>query len=235
VARRAVDLRLVDLRGAAPAVLEDDRDLADRESGVVHAPDHLLEERVARRAHAERVDRLEHIARVAAEARGAVAHRDAQQHARVEVRELREQAAAQRPVEDASTRDITRADHHVGLRGDLEHVRQVARMVAVVAVHREHEVVAAVERVAEAGQVGGAQPELSGTAQQVETRLAAARRLHEIPGAVRAVVVHHQHVEPLVLRQHVARERDHILRLVVGGQDDQRAHEAAQDTTAPVP
>ena len=63
VPRGAVDLDLVDLRYAVAAVLEHDRDLADREAGAVHAPDHLLEERVAGRADRERVDRLEHARR----------------------------------------------------------------------------------------------------------------------------------------------------------------------------
>ncbi len=104
-------------------------------------------------------------------------------------------------------------------------------MVAVVAVHREYAVVAVFERVAEPGEIGGAEAELARAAQQVEARLGAARGLHEVAGTVRAVVVHHEHVETRVLREHVGAERDHVLRLVVGGQDDERAHEAAQDTT----
>jgi hypothetical protein len=57
----------------------------------------------------------------------------------------------------------------------------------------------------------------------VEARLVAARGLHEIGRAVRAVVVHDQRFELLVLGQHVGAQRQHVLRLVVGGQDDQRA------------
>ncbi len=224
VARGAEDLDPVDLRGPEPAVLEDDRDLADREARVVHAPDHLLEERIARRAHVERVDRLEHGTAVAAKARGAVVHGDAQQPARVEVGEARQRAAAERPVGDPSASDITRSDHYVVLRGDFEHVRQVARVMAVVAVHREHAVVAVLERMAEAGEVGGAESHLAWTAQQTEARLVALRGLHEIARAVRAVIVYYQHVELRVLCEHVGAERKHVLRLVVGGQDDQRAH-----------
>ena len=226
----AQDLDLIDLRDAEPAVLEDDRDLADREARVVHAPDHLLEKRVARRAHAERVDPLEHGPAVAAEARGAVTHGNAQQHARVEVREARQEAPALRPVCDTAARDVARSDHQVGFGGDLEHVRQVARVVAVVAVHREHALVAVIERVAEAGEIGGAEAELAGAAQEGEARLVAARGGDEIARAVRAVVVHHQHIDPLVLREHIYGERDHVLRLVVGGQDDEGSHEAAQGT-----
>jgi hypothetical protein len=232
VPRGAQDLDLIDLRDAEPAVLEDDRDLADREARVVHAPDHLLEKRVARRAHAERVDPLEHGAAIAAEARGAVAHGHAQQHARVQVREARQEAPALRPVRDAAARHVARSDHEVGFGGDLEHVRQVTRVMAVVAVHREHALEAVVERVAEAGEIGGAEAELAGAAQQGEARLVAARRGDEIARAVRAVVVHHEHVDPLVLREHVRGERDHVLRLVVGGQDDEGSHEAAQDTVS---
>ena len=224
VARGAEDLNLVDLRGPEPAVLEDDRDLEDREAGVVHTPDHLLEERIARRAHVERVDRLEHGTAVAAKARGAVVHGNAQQPARVEVGEARQRAAAERPVGDPSAGDITGSDHHVVLSGDFEHVRQVARVMAVVAVHREHAVVAVLEPVAEAGEVGGAESQLARAAQEMQARLVAAGRLHEIARTVRAVVVYHQHVELRVLREHVGTERKHVLRLVVGGQDDQRAH-----------
>ena len=220
----AQDLDLIDLRDAEPAVLEDDRDLADREARVVHAPDHLLEKRVARRAHAERVDPLEHGAAIAAEARGAVAHGHAQQHARVQVREARQEAPALRPVRHAAARHVARSDHEVGFGGDLEHVRQVTRVMAVVAVHREHAVVVAVECVAEAREVGGAEAELAGPAQQREARLARAGLLHQVTRAVGTVVVHDQHVESRVLRQHVGGERKHVLRLVVGGQDDQRAH-----------
>jgi hypothetical protein len=104
-------------------------------------------------------------------------------------------------------------------------------VVAVVAVHREHAVVAALEAVPEAGEIGGAEPELAGPAQEMEPRLAERGLGHEIGRAVRAVVVHHEHVEPGVLREHVGGERNHVLRLVVGGQDHERAHEVAQNTT----
>jgi hypothetical protein len=230
VPRSAEDLDLVDLRDAEPAILEDDRDLADREPRVVHAPDHLLQKGVTRRAHVERLDPLEHGAAVAAEARGAVAHGYAEQHAGVEVREAREQAPAPRPVGHAAARDIARPDHQVGLCRGFQHVRQVARMVAVIAVHRDHAVVALVERVAEAGEIRRAEPELPRAAQERQARLVTARCRNQVARSVRAVVVHDEHVDALVLRQHVGGKRDHVLRLVVGRQDDERSHEAAQDT-----
>ena len=77
--------------------------------------------------------------------------------------------------------------------------------MAVVAVHREHAVVAVLERVAEAVEVGGAESQLARAAQEMQARLVALRRRHEIARAVRAVVVHHEHVELRVLRQHVGR------------------------------
>lgn len=206
------------------ALLEEDGHLCDAEAVVVHAVDHLLEEGVAGASHAEGVHRLEYAAPVAAEARRAVAHRHAEQCAGVQVREAREQAAGERPVGDASARHVARADHEVGVLAGREQLRQVARVVAAVAVHRQHPVGAGVEAEAEAREVGAAQPELCRAPQQMQPWLVAARALDEIAGAIGARVIDDERFEPGILREHGARDRQDVSGFVVGGEDHQRAH-----------
>jgi hypothetical protein len=222
----AVDLALVDLRDAVRALLEQDRHLGDAEAVAVDAAHHLLEERVAGAAHAEGVHGLEHLSAVAAEARGAVAHGQPEQRARVEVREAREHAAVQRPVRDAAACDVARADHEVRVPAGVEDRGQVARVVAAVAIHRQQQLGAALESVAEAREVRAAEPLLARAAQQVQARLAAGRLLDPVAGAVGAGVVDDEHLEAGVGREHGPRDRQHRLGLVVGRQDHERAHAA---------
>ena len=86
------------------------------------------------------------------------------------------------------------------------------------------QVEAALERVAEAREVGAAEARaLPARRSRCRRGSLAARRLDEIAGAVGAGVVDDEHLEPRILREHAARDREHVSRLVVGGQDDDSA------------
>ena len=102
-------------------------------------------------------------------------------------------------------------------------------------VHLENELGAVAERVAEAFEVCRAQPELAGTLDQVDARIARRPRAHHAGGAVGRVVVHHQHVQPVRQRQQLPDHGVDVLALVVGGNDDELLHQAALGAGAGAP
>src|SRR4249919_3298396 len=82
---------------------------------------------------------------------------------RVEAAAARDELARHPPVLGAAALDPARSDHHVGAGPRaLEHRLQVPGVVREVGVHLEDEVVAVGDGAAEAGEVGGAEPELAG-------------------------------------------------------------------------
>ena len=93
-----------------------------------------------------------------------------------------------------------------------------------VGVHLHHVARAVVERVAKAGQVGGADPVLLGAVQHLHPVALGGEPIGDLAGAVgRAVVDDQDLVGPIVgSREHLARGgryRLDVLRLVVGGED----------------
>ena len=224
------DLGSVDLALTTDAVLEQDRGLADAETVALDAPDHLLQEGVATRPNGEGVDGLEHLTRVAAVAAGAVTHGEAQEDARVDVREGAQEHPVPRPVRDAAAGDVAGADHHVVVGHPGEHLRQVLRLVAEVAVHGQNTVVPVLEAVAEAGQVSGAEAELALALEQVEPGFGLHLATHEVGGAVRTGIVDHQDLQLVGLSEDFAGQEQDVLGLVVGGQYDQGAHRGTKGT-----
>ena len=93
-----------------------------------------------------------------------------------------------------------------------------------VGVHLEDVVVALREGILEAGEVGGAEPQLARTVQDVDPAGARALQLvGDLPGPIRRVVVDDQHGE-IALGENRADQVGQILALVVGGNNDQGAH-----------
>src|SRR4029453_18282107 len=116
---------------------------------------------VALRLDCIEVDALEHIAAIALEASGEVAHRHAEQDARVPRAAGRDETPQQSPVPDTAALDVARAEHDVRVGRGRYQSRNVVRIMGEVAVHLEHEVCAGAERAAEAGEIRGAEPLLA--------------------------------------------------------------------------
>ena len=95
------------------------------ETGAVHAPDHLLEEGVARGADAEGVNRLEYLSSVTAVASRVVVSGDPEKQPGVEICEPRESAPVPWPVYDTAAGHVARSDDHVEFPGGVQDRGQV--------------------------------------------------------------------------------------------------------------
>ena len=120
-----------------------------------------------------------------------------------------------RPVLDATAGDISGADYHVVVLHGANEVRQVLRVVAVVTVHREYEVIAVVDGEPEPSQVGAPQSQLCGTAEKMQVGVSLSGSRYDFTGSVRAVVVDDENVDVLVVSQDLFHERENVLRFVV--------------------
>ena len=98
------------------------------------------------------------------------------------------------PVADRAARHPARSDHEVGGRQRREQRGQLGRIVRSVGVHLHERAVAAIQRPAEAGQVGGAEPGLLRPVQHLNVLVGQRELVRQVAGAVRAVVVDDQQI-----------------------------------------
>ena len=131
------------------------------------------------------------------------------------------------PVAHAAARDVARAEDEVGLLGRRREPEYVRGVVGEVAVHLEHELGAQPERVAEACEVGRAEPFLTRPVEDVDVVVPGGKPVGDLAGPVRRVVVDDQDVQ--VLERKTAERPNHrleVLVLVVGRQADDCSHAA---------
>ena len=214
----------VHLRRAQLAVDEDDGHLVDAEGVLVGGELHLYLEGVALKADAVQRDGLEHAAAVAHEARRGVVDGQAGDEAHVFRGEVGHQHAPHGPVDHVDAADVARADADVRplvTTGGIE-ARQVGGAVAEVGIHLEDVFIVPLQRPAEAGDVGRAQPLLAGALQHEEAvgKLLALQALDDVGRAVGRVVLHHQDVETVLQSEDGANDVLYVFPLVVGGDDD---------------
>src|ERR1700679_3082546 len=181
---RLGDDRAVHLRGAGPAVAEDDRHLDDPEAALDRPVGHLDLEGVAAGADRAQVDRLENLAAEALEAAGQVLHVEAEDDARVGAAAAADRPPQRAPVTNAAAGHVARAEHQVGPLRRLQQPRQVGGVVREVRVHLEHQAGTAREGVAEAGDVGGAEAFLAVAMQDADVLVLPGQAIGDLPGPV---------------------------------------------------
>src|SRR5439155_6443646 len=174
---------------ADAAVGEDDRDFTDGETALERSIGQLDLESVSAGADAFEVDAFEDLAAEALEAAGQVADADAEDGPGVEAAALREQAAAEAPVDRAAAFDVAAAEDEVGFARGFEQSGQRGGVVREIRVHLDDAAVPAGERFGETGQVGAAEAFFSFPVEDVQARLPRGQLVGERAGAVGGVVV----------------------------------------------
>ncbi len=140
----------------------------------------------------------------------------------VAVAALREQPAAQRPVDHRPAGHPARAEHQVGVRQRREQRGQLLRLVRAVGVHLDQHVVVPLEAPAEPREVRRARdpPSPSGAARAPAGRRRRARRpASPVPSGLR--VVDDQHVRQRDGSAHPGHDLLDVVRLLVGRHDHQ--------------
>ena len=161
----------------------------------------------------------------ALEAAGGVPERQTGHGARVNVGAVAEHEPAHRPVHHGhlavAYRDPrTRSASWMACRNS----GRCAGIVREVGVHLEDVLVIALERPAEAGDVGGAQAHLPAPAGGGERASSAAMMLvDDLPRPVRRAVVDDQHVERRILREDRRNQAGNVVAFVVGRDDHEGA------------
>src|SRR3954470_12140538 len=182
------------LRAPDLAVAEDDRDLAHAEAAAYGAVGQLDLERVALRADAAEVDRLEHLAPVALEASGEVVHLQPEHPLGVPAAPAGDDAPPDAPALDFAAVHIARAEHDVGVVSRAQQAREVGRVVGEVSVHLADERGAGIQGPAEAGQIGLPEPELRVAVKHVDLAgELGGQAISDCAGAVGRGVVDDQH------------------------------------------
>ena len=209
------------------AVDEDDRHLLDTVSEREGCELHLNLEGIALEAYGIEVDAFEHLSGIAYESGCGVAECDAQYGAYVCRGIVAHEHAADGPVDDVDSGDVSRAYADVGPLCGTRFVkaRQVVGVVAEVGIHLEDVFVAVCERPPESGDVGSAESELAGAFHNVEPigKLAGDEALHDACRAVGAAVVDDEDVETVVIgveSEHGADDGFDVLFLVIRGYDN---------------
>src|SRR4051812_42916298 len=222
------------LRAPDLAVAEDDRDLAYAEAVADGAVGQLDLERVALRADGVEIDRLEHLAPVALESAGEVAHREPQHALGVPAPPARNDAAPDAPALALPAVNVARAEHDVGVVGGAQQAGEVGRVVGEIGIHLADERGTGSEGPPESREVGLAEPELRVAMKHLD--LVGQLGRQAVGNGARAVgrgVVDDQH--PMAVRGGVANDvergahdRLEVRGLVVGREDEPggRGHSA---------
>src|SRR5215218_9663471 len=214
------------LRAPDLAVAEDDRDLAHAEAAAHGAVGQLDLERVALRANAVEVDRLEHFAPVALEPSREVAHLQPEHPLGVPAAPARDDAPPDPPALDLTAVHVARAEHHIGVVSRAQQAGEVGRVVREVGVHLADERGTGIQGPAEAGQVGLAEAELRVPVKHLDLAGELGRQaIRDGAGAVGRGVVDDQH--PMAVGcglpddvERGAYYRLEVGRLVVGREDE---------------
>jgi hypothetical protein len=94
----------------------------------------------------------------------------------------------------AAAGHVAGAEHQVGVGGRVEQGGQVLGGVRSVGVHLDDELVVALQRAGEPGQVGGAEPVLARPVQHADARVRGGHLVGQLAGAVGARVVDDEHL-----------------------------------------
>src|SRR6185436_18288771 len=103
----------VDLRSAVAAIDKLDRRFAESRAAEFEPPEDFFEKGVPGGADLAEVEPREHVATVAAERAAAIAHRQAQERAGIQIDGPAHPSPPAGPVADFAAGDIPRADHHI--------------------------------------------------------------------------------------------------------------------------
>src|SRR3954462_6395770 len=97
----------------------------------------------------------------ALEPTGSVPHRQACHHPSVHVREVAEDQACNRPVDDGDlSLAVPRSEHEIGVFSGAKKLREMGWVMGKIGVHLEDQVVLPLDGDAEAGEIRGAESEL---------------------------------------------------------------------------
>ncbi len=200
------------LRVSRFAVDEDNRHFRDLHPAENRAVGELHLERVAVGSHRIEANGLEGATGKRLVAARQVFHPEAEDRARIERAALREHLAPDAPPLHSSTRNVARADHHVGATLELRDERgQVLRIVRHVGVHLEEALVALGEASFERLHVRGAETELARPMQHTNVVVLRRELVRDLAGAVRRGVVDDEDVR---FRKRGAHPRDEPLQVV---------------------
>ena len=102
------------------------------------------------------------------------------------------------PVQCPTPRHISRADHHVVLLGQPQHLDQVLWLMAPVRVHFNHELIAPRKSPGEPMDIGSRQPQLAGSLLKKETHVCGCRHYlaNRVSRAIGTAIVHNQYMKP---------------------------------------
>src|SRR5207248_1399770 len=183
---------------------------------------------IAARADAVEVDRFEHLAPKALEAPGQVAHAQPEHPTRIEGATLAHQAPQRAPVAHTAAGHVARAQGQIGAgTHSPQQAGEVGGIVREVAVHLHQKARLAIERVAEAGQVGGTDAALLAAMEHFQPIALARQAVGDLARAIGRAVIHDQHAKAIGRRagEHLPRGSDDrldVVALVVGREDQPR-------------
>src|SRR5206468_6983568 len=172
-------------------------------------------EAVSGRLHLVQADRPQRGGTVGAESRGRVADAEAEHDPGVDVGRAGQRLTGLRPVDYLAAVYPPGSDGQVCAVQRGDQAGQVLGLVRAVRVHLDDHVVTALERPAEPRDVGLAQARLVGPVHDLYVRIGLGQLVGQVPGPVRAVVVHDQQVRRRQRRSYPARDGLQVLPLVV--------------------
>ena len=106
-----------------------------------------------------------------------------------------EHEPAQRPIDDPDAIEIARAEDEVRVLGRLEEHGDIVGVMGKIAIQLEDEFVTVFQGPFEAGDVSAAKAVLFGAMQDVNGVVPRGQFIRDLAGAVRGVVIHHQHID----------------------------------------
>ncbi len=184
------------LRLPPAPVREINRCFADPVFQAVRQVDHLHQEDIAIGLDPLQRHPLQRLPPPHAVSRGHIPQRHPQDRPRIEIPERRERLPPCRPVMvHRAAAHITRAQHHIARLQQPEHLRQRGRVMREIRIHLHHRARLPAQRHAESFNVGRAQPHLPRPVQHTHAPVRLSQLVRDPARAVRAVVVHHQHVQ----------------------------------------
>jgi len=217
------------------AVYEHDGDFTDPEASAPRARGHLDLEGVSVGLDAVEWNRLEDFPPKTLETAGEVGDGHAGDPSSVDVREVTEHQATDRPVDNGDAPlEVARAENEIVSLNRFQELRQMGRVVGEVGVHFEDEVVSTAESESEACDVCGTEPEFLLAVENPEARFAARDLIREISRSIGRGVIDDEDIEGGVRREDRGDESGEVVPLIIRRDDDESARHASVSGRGPL-
>src|SRR5712692_1091920 len=211
-------------RFAHPPILKNDGGFNDFIIMLIDTVGQFYLESVPLRLDGIEIDAFQHLAPVTAKARGAIVYRNAEHETRKDIAPATDEAPQGRPVRGATTLDIARTDHKVGILDLSQEVWKIARVMRKIGIHLKSRIILVFNGVFEPGDISCTQAQLPRAMHDLDLLILCLNLVGKFACSIRRVIVNDQYIRSGRIRIYLLKQWAQILVFVIRRNNDKRFH-----------